>query len=280
MTDRGVVATETVADGAVALVVERHGSVGDEPPLVLVHGYLGSRHDWDAVVAPLAVDRRVWTFDQRGHGDSTKLGDEDDYTIAALVDDLDQLLDAIAPGPIDLLGHSMGGVVAQWWALRRPDRLRSLVLMDTAGRAVGQLPMEVIEHLADLGRKDGMGAVVDLALAAFAPEGDPDEARLAMDQGLGAMDPAALLGFGRAITAHPSVLEGLATLTCPTTVLVGEQDIGLRDAAVELAETIVGSHLVVIPDAAHSPQRENRDAWVAAVRAHLEALSDGAGRRG
>lgn len=277
MTDRGVTSTETVAGGGVELVVERYGPRVTEPPLVLVHGYLGSRHDWDGVVAALAVDRPVWTFDQRGHGDSTKLGREDDYTIAALVDDLDQLLDQIAPGPIDLLGHSMGGVVAQWWALRRPDRLRSLVLMDTAGRAVGQLPMEMIEHLADLGRSEGMGAVVDLALAAFAPEGDPDEARRAMDQGLGAMDPAALLGFGRALTAHPSVLDGLAGVTCPTTVLVGEQDVGLRDAAVELAETIAGSRLVVVPGAAHSPQRENRDAWLAAVREHLESLPAGGG---
>jgi pimeloyl-ACP methyl ester carboxylesterase len=66
------------------------------------------------------------------------------------------------------------------------------------------------------------------------------------------------------------MLERLGTeVTVPVTVLVGEHDVGLRPAADQLHEAIPGSELVVIPHAAHSPQDENRPAWLAAVRAHL-----------
>ena len=55
----------------------------------------------------------------------------------------------------------------------------------------------------------------------------------------------------------------------PVTVIVGAEDLGLRPAADALHEAIPQSHLVVIPDAAHSPQDENPEAWLAAVRGHL-----------
>ena len=58
-------------------------------------------------------------------------------------------------------------------------------------------------------------------------------------------------------------------VTVPVTVLVGEHDTALRPAADALHAAMAQSELVVIPDAAHSPQDENRSAWMAAVRAHL-----------
>jgi pimeloyl-ACP methyl ester carboxylesterase len=267
----------------VTLAVTVWGRASTEPLLVLVHGWTGGRHDWDDVGAELAEaapGRRVLAYDHRGHGTSTHTGDPATYTFERLVEDLDALLAKVAPADevpqIDLLGHSMGGVVAQWWALRHPERLRSLVLMDTAGAASGGLPMVVLERSAQLGREQGMAAVVDEAVAAFGADLAPDDAdalRATLGRSLGAMDPEAFLALARELGTHPSVLDALGGLDVPTTVIVGEHDDGLRGAADELAAAIPAAHLVVIPDAGHSPQREQRDAWLAALREHLDRFA-------
>jgi pimeloyl-ACP methyl ester carboxylesterase len=83
------------------------------------------------------------------------------------------------------------------------------------------------------------------------------------------MDPVAFTELGEELLTYPSVLDRLATLDIPTTVIVGEKDAGLRPAADALAATIPGAAIVVVPGAAHSPQDENRDAWLTAVEAHL-----------
>ena len=87
----------------------------------------------------LATGRRAWrphrrvvTLDQRGHGSSTKTGTLEGYTIEQLADDLAAFLDAVSDGPVDLLGHSMGGRVVMTMVLARPELVRSLILMDTS----------------------------------------------------------------------------------------------------------------------------------------------------
>ena len=84
------------------------------------------------------------------------------------------------------------------------------------------------------------------------------------------MDVEAFAALGRALGEYPSMLERLGReVTVPVTVIVGANDVGLRPAAENLHHAIPKSELVVIPDAAHSPQDENPSAWLAAVRAHL-----------
>jgi pimeloyl-ACP methyl ester carboxylesterase len=267
-----------VGDG-VDLAVVSWGAPSEQPPLLLVHGWTGGRHDWEDVgaeLADIAPARRVLAYDHRGHGDSTHTGDPASYTFEQLVADLDALLAEVAPEAevpqIDLLGHSMGGVVVQWWALAHPERVRSLVLMDTAGEGSGSMPMRTLRRTAQLGREQGMGAVVDQAVTAFGADLDPaaaDDLRADLGRGLGAIDPEAFLALAEQLQDHRSVLDELATLTCPTTVLVGEHDEPLRPAADALAAAIPGAHLVVVPGAGHSPQRENTAAWLAALADHL-----------
>lgn len=99
-------------------------------PILLVHGLAGaSLTEWYQVAPKLAVDRRVIMIDHRGHGLSAP-GDvrfevEDD------ADDLAGTLDAIGVGQVDVVGYSMGGIIAQSFAQRHPGRVRKLVLMAT-----------------------------------------------------------------------------------------------------------------------------------------------------
>jgi pimeloyl-ACP methyl ester carboxylesterase len=99
------------------------------------------------------------------------------------------------------------------------------------------------------------------------PEGD--RARAQNRAKLEQMDPAAFAALGDELAGSDTIIHRLVGFDRVTTVIVGEKDSLLRAAADELAMTISGSVLVVIPEAGHSPQIENRSAWLAAVRAHL-----------
>jgi len=245
-----------------------YDSTGQGFPLVLVHGFTGSSLDWVDVIEPLARDRQVVTFDHRGHGESPNTGDASTYTFDQLVADMTVLLDDLELDRFDLLGHSMGGVVAMRYALAHPERVRSLVLMDTAaGSATGNA--EMMRAGIEMVRTQGTSALFEL-IQGFLGEGEvADVQRARMRTKLAQMDPVAFTELGEELLTYPSVLDRLAGLEIPTTVLVGVDDHGLRGAADDLAATIPGAELVVIPDAAHSPQDENRDAWLAAVEHHL-----------
>lgn len=273
--------------GDTALNYEDHGrpTPGAEP-LVLLHGFVGSTADWAGVLPRLAADRRVLAYDHRGHGRSAKPGRADAYTFDALEADLHAFLDALGLGPVDLLGHSMGGVVAQRYALAHPDRVRSLVLMDTAPEPSGGPLSLLMRPLEMLVRRRGMGVLGALAklLPKSKPQPEPATDGTGADGGLTAeqrdrqaaaflaTDPEAFAAFARALRGYPPLTGRLGEIACPTTVLVGAGDRALRRGVRLLADGIPGARLVVVDGAKHSPQTEQPQAWLAAVRAHFDRL--------
>jgi pimeloyl-ACP methyl ester carboxylesterase len=115
----------------------RYRLEGAGPLLALVHG-VGSRLEgWDGVVAALGGRFRTLRYDQRGHGQSEKVPGP--YELADLVADLAGLLAAVGERRCHLAGYSLGGLVAQGFALAHPDRLDRLVLVSTvAGRTAAE----------------------------------------------------------------------------------------------------------------------------------------------
>ena len=99
-----------VSVGEIEMEYEEIGN-GDHP-LVLVHGFTGSRDDWLEQMPALGALGRTLAIDQRGHGGSTNTGNTETYTLETLVADLAGFLDAIGVERCDLLGHSLGGMVA------------------------------------------------------------------------------------------------------------------------------------------------------------------------
>lgn len=271
-----------LAVNGVELAVDDRGERGSPAtPLVLLHGFTGGRVDFADVIDDLARDRRVVAWDHRGHADSTNTGDPSTYTFDQLADDAAGVVAALGLERFHLLGHSMGGIVAQRFVLAHPGPVRSLVLMDTGGAAMRGIPASFLEKTVATGRTDGM-AVVGARMRAWAadmplPAGSKERILDRLEEKHAKMDVEAFDALGRALGEFPSMLERLgAEVTVPVTVLVGEHDTGLRPASDALHAAIPGSELVVIPDAAHSPQDENPEAWLDAVRAHLlraEALA-------
>ena len=232
------------------------------------------------VVDSLAADRRVVTLDQRGHGHSTKTGHLEGYTIDQLAADLAVFLGTVGEGPVDLLGHSMGGRVVMGTVLARPDLVRSLILMDTSAWSFLP-PDEEIRALVRgfINSFDPSGGM-PTTLSMDGPEDalieahTPAEWREEKDAVFVGMDPYAVKALGEALLGDAadddtSLRARLPSIACPTTVIVGEHDHPLVDQAPELAHEVANGRLTVIPGAYHSPQLTHASEWRAAVEAHL-----------
>src|SRR5438067_1255652 len=98
-----------------------------ESPLVLAHGSATDMSTWDGVVESLAGHGRVVTYDRRGYGESQHKPVRDHRVHAA---DLIAVLERVAAGPATLVGWSSGGNIALAVAIRRPDLVSSLVLIE------------------------------------------------------------------------------------------------------------------------------------------------------
>jgi len=257
-------------------------------PFVLVHGYTGSRDDFREHVPELAKLGRTIALDQRGHGGTTNSGRAEDYTCDGLVADLLGAFDALGIERADLLGHSLGGMVTLRFTLAHPERVASLILMDTSARP---LPLRFSEKarnaILDAIRALGMGALVKGMREMSARMPTPpsvlrtrermgeDASWSRIERKLLAMDPVAWEALGKLISEHVSAVDRLGEIRCPTLVIVGAEDAPFLAPSDELERGIPGARRVTIPDAAHSPQLENPKPWFEAVRAHLERARAG-----
>jgi pyruvate dehydrogenase E2 component (dihydrolipoamide acetyltransferase) len=125
----GGTAAETVSAGGRSLRYVRYGE-GDET-VVLLHGFGGDLLTWLFVAEPLARGRVVYALDLPGHGGSSK--DVGDATLETFAAALGDFLDALGVEHAHLVGHSLGGAIAVTYASAHPERVRSLVLVASAG---------------------------------------------------------------------------------------------------------------------------------------------------
>ncbi len=270
-------ADRTVDIGAVVLAVDDRGG-GPETPMVLIHGFTGGRIDFADVIDELATDRRVVAWDQRGHNDSTNTTDWSTYTFDQLVADAVAAIDVLELDRFHLLGHSMGGIIAQRLVLEHPSRIASLILMDTLAEPALDLAQDMIDLAVGIGRAQGMAAVADAMDAmpdrtSVARPADRDKIAARNRYKMIHMDVEAFGALAAELRSFPPLLARLAEISCTTTVLVGELDVALRNQAVAIAEAVPGAELVVIGGAAHCPQEERTEAWLAAVADHFDRVT-------
>lgn len=237
--------------------------------LVLGHGLGGNHAVWFQQVPVLAERYRVVTWDQRGFGMSSNRAGASGPPAA--VDDLSALLDHLGVQRAHLAGQSMGGWAVVGFALRSPDRVRSLVLADTTGGIANDA---VREALATPQRRTVNPGTLG-AHRAVDPGFDPTRAFLYQQLGgfRGEIDEADMIGklFG---TSYP--LDDVTQLAMPVLCVVGADDDLIPPAAIHaVAGLLKDARVVEIPGAGHSPYFERPDEWNAAVLDFLAAVTRG-----
>ncbi|HEX5724354.1 MAG TPA: alpha/beta fold hydrolase, partial [Longimicrobiaceae bacterium] len=255
------------------LYYEEHGAEPgpDTQTIVFAHGLLWSGRMFDPQVAELSVPDpgearpryRCITFDFRGQGRSEVTADG--YDMDTLTDDAAALLEALGVPFCHFVGLSMGGFVGMRLALRRPELLRSLVLMETSAdpepaenvpryRAMGR----VVRIFGRLGMRMVMPRVMRIMFGRKFLE-DPARAadrRLWRRRGI-ENDPVGVTRALQGVIDREGVYDGIERITVPTLVMVGDQDVATVAAKAErIAARIPGSRLVVIPGAGHTASVE------------------------
>lgn len=258
-------------------VLTAYHDEGQGDALLLLHGFTGSKLDFHDQLQWFTDRYRVLAPDNRGHGESSNLGRADAYSLDILVDDLAGYLDTLDVQQCHLLGHSMGGMVAMRFALRHADRLKSLILMDTAAEPLTIFPKALREQLAEEVRANGCASRIkmmrDMPMSDAQARGrdflGEAEHWRRIELKLSQMDPEAWVALGNDMSNQKGVLSDLESLSVPTTIIVGEHDVPFIEPSARMANMIPDARLVTIPDAAHCPQYENADAWRAAIDSHL-----------
>jgi 3-oxoadipate enol-lactonase len=254
---------------------------GDGPGLVLVHGFGGAKEDFTDHITALARDHTVVTFDHRGHGESDKPGDTAAYDFARLRADILAVADAAGLERFRLLGHSMGGMVARKVVIAAPERIDALIMMDTSAAPIPGFDPALMDAAADVALERGKDALKELLDMAPMLNTDAYERVLVERSGFQEFEDkkwadcsAVMWGTMAKALAHQS--DDLAALAAavdaPMMILVGEQDKPFVKASKQMKEAIPDAQLVVIPDAGHSPQFENADAWIAAMTSFLATV--------
>jgi len=250
-------------------------------PLMLVHGFTGAKEDFGDWTEPLA-DAGWWVVapDLRGHGGSDKPTDEAAYSLSLFADDIVALAHELGWASYSLLGHSMGGMVAQNLVLRASEPVERLVLMDTHHGPVEGMDRETVEIAVDVLRTHGLAALLELIATLPPREMTPAEQRIRSsregyqefaDSKVKQCSAAMYAAMGMELVFRHDRLEELRHLAVPTRVLVGAEDFAFLEAAHRMAEAIPDADLVVVQGAAHSPQFEAPQTWWDAVTGFLSA---------
>ena len=180
---------------------------------------------------------------------------------------------AVADGVFSLVGHSMGGYVALEIMRQAPQRVRRLALLSTQPRADAPEQATRRQTFFDEARRGGfMDVIAGFPALLFHERRLADQPMLgAFTEMAGRVGKDAFLRQQRAIMGRVDSVATLPTISCPTLVLCGRQDlICPRENSELMAATIPGANLIVLADCGHMAPMEQPDAVNAALRNWLE----------
>jgi 3-oxoadipate enol-lactonase len=255
------------------LIHYRLDGSADASALTFVNS-LGTDHRiWDAMAARLAPRFRLLRYDMRGHGLSD--APAGDYSLDMHVADLAGLLDAAGIGRTVLIGISIGGLIAQGFALAHPERLAGLVLLDTTAR-IGDAGYW--QARADRAREAGMTAIAEGVLdrwfdARYRRQHSDDFAgwRLMLER-----CPTAGYAGTCATLRDTDLRRAVGGIGLRTLVAVGATDISTPPELVrETAALLPDARFALIPGAGHLPNIEAPDLLLAAFENYFREIDLG-----
>jgi 3-oxoadipate enol-lactonase len=252
-----------------------YSDAGQGIPLVFLHAFPFNRTMWEPQLKSLSDRFRVIAIDLRGHGESDAPLWR--YSMDQFADDVKGLLDHLAIRQAVLVGLSMGGyIIFSFWR-RYPERVKALVLADTRATPDNDEGRAKRIAMAQALYKDGPNAVADLMmpmlLSPASQTGRPDLVQR-VRRIITCTQLSGIIGDLMALHDRPDSVPLLKDITCPTLVLVGEQDIGTPPSDARLiAEGIKGARLEIIPGAGHISNLEQPEAFNRAIASFLKGLN-------
>lgn len=228
---------------------------GNGAPLVMIHGAQGDQSMFADLASVCAANFRVLTFDQRGSGLSEK--PDIDYSIAMLADDTAALMDHLGIARAHIIGVSMGGMIAQEFALRHPQKVRSLVLgCTTAGGPksvrLGGAALTSAYSTAAMTPEARGKALAEAAFTKGYLEQHPEViASMIESRRSRPIDNSAFPHRMKAAQEH-NTYDRLGEIRSPTLVITGKDDalISWENSRI-LADCINGAEQVILEPAGH-----------------------------
>jgi pimeloyl-ACP methyl ester carboxylesterase len=237
-----------------------------EPTLLFLHYWGGSSRTWGPVISDLRTDFRCVAYDHRGWGDSDK--PETGYSIECLAKDAEALIQALGLCRYVLIGHSMGGKVAQRLAAKRPEGLEALILVAPAPPTPMAVPEDVRKQMIQAYQNPE--AVQFLIQNVLTSVSLPEQIREQIIEDT-------LKGGLAAKHAWPEkgMLEDISSavpnISVPTLVLAGENDQIEKIESLEraLVPNIPTARMTIIPETGHLSPLEVPDQIASEIRAFL-----------
>ncbi|MXX23976.1 MAG: 2-succinyl-6-hydroxy-2,4-cyclohexadiene-1-carboxylate synthase [Caldilineaceae bacterium SB0668_bin_21] len=247
------------------------GSKGD-PPVLLLHGFTGHGGSWAETGQRFAAaGYNVLAPDLLGHGRSAHPSDATRYGMAHAAADLNSLLDESSIEAVHLLGYSMGGRLGLFFALSRPERVRTLSLVSAspgiASTAERDERRDRDDALADQIERDGIAAFVDHweSLPMWASQrrylSSEQHHQLRLQRLRNLPDGLANSLRGMGTGNQPALHEKLPTLSMPTLLIAGAEDEKFAGINRQMERRIPQARLVILPMAGHAVQLERPRAF-------------------
>lgn len=242
---------EHVLSGDARIAWRSDGDAG-KPALFLCNS-IGTDHSaWQVVMPQLTQHFRVIRMDTRGHGESD--APSSDYTLDQLAADIDTVATAAELDQFDLCGVSLGAMMAMAYAVKRPQRLRRLVLCNTSTN----MDPQAWQQRMDTVRAQGMAAIADMALSRFFTPEYVEQNDANLQQVRDRFVKLSHEGYTGCCAAirDMALTEELHRIQVPTLVLTGARDVSTPHAAGQaIVERIPGAQIRQLP-AAHIPANE------------------------
>jgi 3-oxoadipate enol-lactonase len=226
---------------------------GQGTPLVFLHAFPLSKVMWQPQVQVFVGSYRSITLDLRGHGESDAV--LWNFTLDDYANDVIGLLDHLNIAQAVFIGLSMGGYILFSLYRNFPERVKAMVLADTRAQADSQEGKAGRRAMTQHAHKEGATAIADVMLPKLLAPSTAQQRPDIVDQVRTMIlqtPTAGIIVDLMAMAARPDSTDLLSTITCPTLVVVGEEDVATPVTESRyIAKRITGSTLVTIPQAGH-----------------------------
>jgi pimeloyl-ACP methyl ester carboxylesterase len=267
--------TVQLPDGVTLAYIDTGNPAG--PPVVFIHGYTDNARDWVPVIPYLSKRFRPILVDIRGHGKSSK--PECCYTRLDFAYDIELLLDALSIRRADIVGHSLGSIIAQTFAEYWPERTGRVVLISsTGGRPPGSTGPPQFDYAGEIRKlKDPIDPDSPFMIAwwdsptpvnpDFIRRQRQDSAAIPLKVWLAVLDEAL-----PSATAYADLQSTLPRLKAPTLLIWGSKDPIMEEPVRKtLRNALPGAQVKIFEGLGHNPFWEDPAAVARVINAFLGA---------